>query len=334
MNTGSSTLYTSTAQIALLASGEAGVPEWIEILPAGGTIHGRDGRVFSNDDSAQVVANTIEYNTGRDIVVDYEHATDKAASRGQPAPAAGWINQLEVRDAAIWGKVSWNATARAMISSKEYRYISPVFLHTKATDGGKVLVILRAALTNDPNLSLTALNTPQPQPETSMNIPKILAALGLQATATEAEVVTAINSARAAQAQSMGTPDLTAYVPKAQHDAVVTELNTVKADNAKRDKDAFAASVEAMLDTAIGAGKVVPAAREQYKAMCATQAGLDNFKALVEKLPVIASAESGVTAGKVGDTATGVLGAEEIAACSALGLTHEQFLATKKKEAA
>jgi phage I-like protein len=114
----------------------------------------------------------------------------------------------------------------------------------------------------------------------------------------------------------------------------VVELNTVKTAQGIATKAVFDASVNSTLDAAIAAGKVVPAAREQYKAMCSDQGGLDNFKALVDKLPVIASADAGAAAAKVGETATGVLGAEEIAVCSALGLTHEQFLATKKKEAA
>jgi phage I-like protein len=234
-----------------------------------------------------------------------------------------------------------------------------VFYHEKAEAGqaAEVFVIARVALTNDPNLTLTALNsgevsTPSAlsnegwagtspaeagrgqalqHKEPTMNIATLCAALGLAVTATEAEVLTAINSARSSAA---GTPDMALYVPKVQHDAVVVELSSVKTANATAAKAVFEVAVNSALDGAVVAGKVVPAARELYKAMCSDQAGLDNFKSLVEKLPVIASADAGVTAAKVGDTATGVLGAEEIAVCSALGLTSEQFLAQKKKEAA
>lgn len=339
MNAASSTLFSSTAHVALLAAGQSGVPDWIELLPAGALIKGRDGRTFKVADPQALVDATMGYNSGRDIVVDYEHATDKAAPKGLPAPASGWIDALEVRDGAIWGRARWTVAAHAMIAAREYRYTSPVFYHEKveAGEAAEVFVIARVALTNDPNLTLTALNgadpaslTP-PTKEPTMNIAALCAALGLAATASEAEVITAINSARSS---SQATPDMSLYVPKAQHDAIVTELNSVKAANATAAKAVFDGAVNAALDGAISAGKVVPAAREQYKAMCSDQAGLDNFKALVEKLPVIASAEAGVTAAKVGETATGILGAEEIAACSALGLTHEQFLAQKKKEAA
>jgi phage I-like protein len=337
MNAASSTLFSSTAHVALLATGQSGVPEWIELLPAGALIKGRDGRTFTVPDPQALVDASLAYNAGRDIVVDFEHASDIAAPMGQPAPASGWIDALEVRDGAIWGRVAWTKAAHAMIAAREYRYTSPVFFHEKTEDGraAEVFVIVRAALTNNPNLTLTALNgagqsslTP-PSKEPPMNIAALCAALGLPATASESEVLTAINASRSSQA-----PDMALYVPKAQHDAIVTELNSVKAANATAAKAVFDLAVNAALDGAISAGKVVPAAREQYLAMCSNQAGLDNFKALVEKLPVIASAEAGAAAGKTLETASGALSGDEIAACSALGLTYEQFLAQKKKEAA
>jgi phage I-like protein len=355
MKTSPSILFSSTAHVALMATGEGGVPEWIELLPKGALIKGRDGRTFKVSDVQSLVDATLAYNSGRDIVVDFEHATDKAAPEGRPAPASGWISALEVRDGAIWGRVAWTKTAHAMIAAREYRYTSPVFYHekTEAGQAAEVFVIARVALTNDPNLTLTALNSgdglssqvpPPSLRDTSpalrgegnnqgapMNIAALCAALGLAATATEAEVLTAINSARSSAAS---TPDMALYVPKAQHDAVVVELNTVKTAQGIAAKAVFDASVNSTLDAAVAAGKVVPAAREQYKAMCSDQGGLDNFKALVDKLPVIASADAGAAAAKVGDKATGVLGAEEIAVCSAMGLTSEQYLAQKKKEAA
>jgi phage I-like protein len=329
---------------AATAGNDAPVPDWIELIPAGARVDGRDGRTFTSSDLTALVANTQSYNAGRDLVVDFEHATDRAAPAGQMAPAAGWINELAVRAGSIWGKVAWTAKARAMIAAREYRYISPVFMSTKGDGpdgtGGEIVVILRAGLTNDPNLSLAALNSAAQVPPTettkgaSMNIAAIIAALGLSANASEAEVLTAINAAKTAGTTNVSTPDLTQFVPRAQHDALVTELNTVKAKEADAVKAAFEVAVNTALDGAVTAGKVVPAAREQYKVMCSTQDGLDNFKALVEKLPVVVSAEATAAAAKVGDAAIGTLGAEEIAVCTAMGLTAEQFLAQKKKEAA
>jgi Mu-like prophage I protein len=89
------------------------------------------------------------------LPVDYDHSIDLAAPKGLPAPAAGWIDQLEARADGIWGRVAWTARAAASIAALEYRHISPVFDHTR---GGAVVRILRAALTNSPAIpNLTAL---------------------------------------------------------------------------------------------------------------------------------------------------------------------------------
>jgi phage I-like protein len=92
MNLSPSILFSSTAHVALMAAGQGGgvadVPDWIELLPAGAEVIGRDGRKFKASDRAGLVAATMAYNSGRDIVVDFEHATDVAAPKGQVAPRA------------------------------------------------------------------------------------------------------------------------------------------------------------------------------------------------------------------------------------------------------
>ena len=89
------------------------------------------------------------------LPIDYDHATDFAAPSGRPAPAAGWIREIEVRDGALWGRVEWTSHGRAAVVTHEYRYISPVFEYSQ---DGEVQRLLRAALTNNPNLYLTAIS--------------------------------------------------------------------------------------------------------------------------------------------------------------------------------
>ncbi|MBK8439698.1 MAG: hypothetical protein IPL38_09395 [Rhodobacter sp.] len=50
--------------------------------------------------------------------------------------------------------VEWTATAREMIGRKEYRFLSPSFLHNKA---GQIMRLKGAGLVHNPNLYLTAL---------------------------------------------------------------------------------------------------------------------------------------------------------------------------------
>src|ERR1700682_3111858 len=78
-----------------------------------------------------------------------------SAREGRPAPAAGWIRELQVRAGALWGRVEWTVRAADSIVAREYRYVSPVFQFDPAT--GSVTRLLRAGLTNNPNLHLTAI---------------------------------------------------------------------------------------------------------------------------------------------------------------------------------
>ena len=89
----------------------AAAPEWIELLPAG-VFYGRDGRgPFRLDDPAAVIASTTALQMNAGLPIDYDHATDFGAPEGRPAPAAGWIRELEVRTGAVWGRVEWTARA-------------------------------------------------------------------------------------------------------------------------------------------------------------------------------------------------------------------------------
>lgn len=133
----------------------AAVPDSIELIPAGPAIIGADGRQWLNDMPERVVAAFAARN--KPLVVDYEHASEHRAPQGLDAPAAGWIDRLEIRTGAIWGHVEWTAHARQRIQAREYRFISPVFTFEKASS--RIVALQSAALTNQPNLNLTALNS-------------------------------------------------------------------------------------------------------------------------------------------------------------------------------
>jgi phage I-like protein len=143
-----------------LPAGEA--PRRIHLIPAG-EFSGRDGRGPYRLDAQAVLAafrraamrDGYEADGDIPIPIDYEHQGILAAENGQPAPAAGWITALQATDAGIWGTVEWTQKAAAMIEAKEYRFLSPVFRHTR---DGRVIALDSAALTNQPNLTLTALN--------------------------------------------------------------------------------------------------------------------------------------------------------------------------------
>ena len=108
----------------------APVPEWVELLPAG-EFSGRDGRGPYVADTAQILA---AFTAGAiPLPIDYEHQSLLAEDNGQPAPAAGWITEFDVRDRALWGHVEWTDRAAAHIAAREYRFLSPVFCYEQRT---------------------------------------------------------------------------------------------------------------------------------------------------------------------------------------------------------
>jgi len=172
------------------AGGGVAVPEWVHLVPAG-SFSGRDGRgPWRVDNAAAVIAATNAAGT-MPLPIDEAHAIDLGAASGQPGPARGWVEELEARADGIWGRVAWTPTGTALLSERSYRGISPTFRHAK---DGQVLALLRAALTNMPNLPQLA--TINHQDIAHMDL---LAQLRqLHGLAADADAATAFNACRAA----------------------------------------------------------------------------------------------------------------------------------------
>ncbi len=134
----------------------ASAPEWVHLVPSG-TFTGSDGRgPYTLGDPAAVIRASMA--AGK-LPIDENHAIDVAAPQGQPSPARGWIVEMQARPDGIWGKPDWTATGRAVVEGGGYRGVSPVMETDKS---GNVLRVLRAALTNTPNLpQLATLHSAQ-----------------------------------------------------------------------------------------------------------------------------------------------------------------------------
>ena len=149
----------------LSESGKA--PEELPLIPAG-SFSGRDGRTWQNSDPQAVINETRR--VGRDVPLDIEHATELKGPKGEPAPAQAWIkvDQLEVRNGTVWGRVEWNDHGRQLVESKSYKYYSPAFYWDKS---GQVRLLKSVALTNTHNLrELPALNHETNSPKTIRRI--------------------------------------------------------------------------------------------------------------------------------------------------------------------
>ncbi len=148
------------ARSSTLINSPAAVPDWIKLL-TGGKIETRDARgPYTMIDAEKVIAASRALEMEAGLPIDFNHSTDLAAERGGSSPAAGWIVDLQARGGDVWGKVRWTKKGLAAVSRgphgepAAYAYVSPVFSHSPT---GEILQLLRAGLTNWPNLYRSAI---------------------------------------------------------------------------------------------------------------------------------------------------------------------------------
>lgn len=190
-------------------------PEWVHLTPAG-TFSGGDGRgPFTLESADDVIRASMS--AGK-LPLDENHAIDLAAPEGRPAPARGWIVEMQGRADGLWGRVEWTATGKRLVEDGDYRGISPVLAATKA---GKLVKILRASLVNDPNLPLTTLH----HRENDMDfLAKLRQALGLKNDAAEDAVLTTVTSHAAIAASQVKVAEAAGLKAGASAEELVTHL--------------------------------------------------------------------------------------------------------------
>ncbi|KPA91389.1 Mu-like prophage I protein [Pseudomonas asplenii] len=322
------TLLALNTDLSALPSTEGQPPEWIELIPTGPTVTGRDGRTWLFDELAQQLVLAAFTERGIDMVIDWEHATEVSAPKGEEAPAAGWIDQLELRDGALWGHVNWTPRAGGQVVAKEYRFVSPVFDYDDTYR--RILRMVSVGLTNKPNLVLTALNHEQ-EPQMAISL-ALAVALGVDPTATDEQAVAAVTQLKAtATARNNEQPSLEKFVPRGDYDQAVSRATNAENALATRKADDHKAVVNAEIDAALKAGKITPATADYHRACCSEQAGLDRFREFVKAAPAIAE-PSGLGDAQPPKTST-ALNAEQQAACAQLGLNPVEYAKTLKPEA-
>lgn len=308
--------------LALNAEGSA-APNWVQLVPAGPEVAGRDGRRWRMADPAAVVAAFA--GNGADLPLDFEHATQIKGGAGERADAAGWIEALEVRAGSIWGRVAWNAEGSAAVAGRAYRYLSPVFRFDPVTRA--ILAMVSAGLTNNPNLKLAALNAAQVEIPATME-KAVLEALGLAANATAADAVVAINQLKEGRATALNAaahPDPEKFVPRADHQLALNRIGEFET----AEKGRAEAAIVAAVDEAVAAGKVAPASKEYHLASCRAEGGLARFRAMIAAAPVVTAPSA---AGGAAPNGQAALSAEELAMCRAFDIKPEDFAAAKSAQ--
>lgn len=302
------------------------VPEIIQLIPVG-HIKGRDGRLFLLEDADAVIRQTVEFHKSTDVLIDYNHQSEYAADNGRPAPAAGWIKRFFVQDGVLCAAVEWTEKAKEQIKNKEFRYISPVFFH----NNGVINCVVSAALTNQPNFELKALNQTQ---EIDMNKEDKALCQAL-AVPNEDEALTRVEELKAAEkALNEVVSELKCEKTSA---AIIKAMNERQADPAQyvsMDKFTELSAKLSRLETercqekalnavesAIKSGKLPPALKENAQSIY-LKMGEVAFNEFVEKMPTVATYQA---APANPSAASDDLNDEEKAMCQAMGISHETF---------
>lgn len=334
-------LLSSHSQQLPSAAPEGSVPEWIQILPKG-VFPGRDGRGPYSCDPERVASATRAHFGSADVPLDYDHQLEFATKNGRPAPASGWVRELSAREDGLWARVDWTEKARAHIAAREYRYVSPVFFHSRKS--GEILRLDSVSLTNLPNLSMKALAAQDrcaaKLQEEPMSLTALRATFGLAEAATEEQVLAHARQlqneaalAKAAQAkaecelndvkkelaaQTSADPDPAKYVPLSVLHGVTAELSELKAKAAKE-------TAAGLVAEGVSAGKISPAMKpwaEEYAAK-----DPDGFKAYMSQAPALVGgqeAKAGASAKAPGDGSA--LNATEKAVCRSMGIAEDDYL--------
>ncbi len=308
-----------------------GAPDWVHIVPMPGpvrTIKG-DGPYRIADAQAVIAASMAD---PRGIPVDENHATQLRGARGEPAPARGWVKQMEARADGIWARVDWNASGEALMSERAYRGLSPVILHQP---NGVILAIRTLALTNTPNMiGLTALNTEFP-----MNWANIAKALGLSEDADEAAILAAIKKMSGGATEALQTSlntiatslGLTSTDPATIENAarlagtLQTTVVSLQSEVAALKLAGTTAASRAFVEGEIAKGRLIPAnlVDSLISMHSSDAAGAQKW---AEAFPVGTATRAAVAPGAAGEVLTS-LNSDQITVANQLGQSHDAFLA-------
>lgn len=325
-------------------------PRWVNIVPLprganSATIDARDGRRFIIENASRLVDDSnaeLERQRGPHPV-DKDH---KMLSWFNPGgPALAWAERYELREDGIYAETSWLPEGSSLVTSLQYRYTS-CNVYCEATNVEKKidkygwpyetfdLLMKRLAgftITNIPALEVYSMASQEHEMKE-----QILKALGLAETATPEDVVRSIQQLKAAGAST--SVDLTRYVPRADHDAVVAQLADTRGKLAAVEAEKVKAEHDQLIKEALNAGKITKGSEAIWREELAAEGGVERFKKLMATMPDMLAPpklrpiEGNTTGGEDPDLAS--LTADEKHALKASGQDPKTYLAEKKRRAA
>lgn len=99
-----------------------GNKKWVKVYPFSSWTHPLFSDTFIDEETARALKESFDgkFYGEQDYVVSYDHGLDPAKG----GKAAGWYEQVEVRNDGLWGLIRFTETARDEIDNGEWRYFS------------------------------------------------------------------------------------------------------------------------------------------------------------------------------------------------------------------
>jgi len=135
---------------------------WVQIARTGKFVSNRYGKFeISKADLSSMLKNFNEITPQppTQLPIDFDHLSMSPSKPGDGI-AAGWVQQLELRDNGdtLFAEIEWTPQAALNIATKQYRFFSPSFAKDYTHKDGKKIgtTLLAGALTNHPFLESMA----------------------------------------------------------------------------------------------------------------------------------------------------------------------------------
>ncbi|PWV97716.1 phage I-like protein [Hoeflea marina] len=253
-----------TIELGQLSAATDTKPMRVKIAPRG-RIETRDGRAYEFTPEILVQRFAAD---GIEIPVDLNHQIS-ASIFGGDAGAIGWIKSLTSEPDGLYGEVDWLDAGRQALGARTHRYLSPTFRHDEF---GKATWLHSVALVAAPALSMPALAAASLTTETR-SMKAIATALGLSTDANEDACLAALAALS------------TSKVDKAVHDEALARLAAVNSELSALQKTARDEKVAALLSAALTAKKILPAQKDHYAKLCATDDGFAQVAELLDITP-------------------------------------------------
>lgn len=333
--------------IALESLAAAGQPLPTEFrLFAAGTSDTSKGEFRYTERSVRECA-AFNARRGIDCVIDWEHASLFAKYAPNPAEAgkaAGWF-QVEARTDGLFAtNVSWTKAGSSALSSREFRYFSPVILFDEETH--EITAVINAALTNNPasfgQKPLVASQAPDEHPKHQEPKPMlktaIIAALALSIDTTDNQAIAALEQLkREKENASREREQLLSLTGKssvseasgviAAWKASADQVASLSAKLSEFETRSKASEVKGLVDAALKDGKATPAQAEMLTAMGTKDIEMlkGYLSVAVKVLPTPASAPGGAPVETV------LLSAEDKEVAALFGVSDLKTLAAVKQ---